>query len=218
MPIGGQGCIILTTVGTVRRSNEERREQSTRLVLDAALQLFVSQGYENASIDEIAARAGLTKGAVYFYFKGKIALLHALLDDALALYIEIFVRMARSDCAPPQQLEMFVDWCADTGAQNQDLLVLPILVYLQSIGREPSVAERLDRLYQRYHDEMARVALEGQQTGLFDDQLSARERAAVLVALTDGMLLEWYRFAGRLDGRALVKVAKAQILSGMLVR
>ena len=65
-----------------RRSNEERREQSVQHVLAAALQLFVSQGYENATIDAIAAKAGLTKGAVYFYFKGKVALLHALLDDA----------------------------------------------------------------------------------------------------------------------------------------
>ena len=46
--------------------------------------LFVSKGYENATIDTIAAEAGLTKGAVYFYFKGKAALLHALLDDAEA--------------------------------------------------------------------------------------------------------------------------------------
>ena len=207
----------MNTASVARRSNEERREQSTRGVLSAALKLFVSEGYENASIDEIAAQAGLTKGAVYFYFKGKLALLHALLDEALDLYRGIFRQMAQSDLSPTDQLELFVDWCADTGAENQDLLVLPILVSLQSIGKEPGVTERLETLYQRYHDEMARVTREGQQLGLFDDVLSANERAAVLVALTDGMLLEWYRFSDRLDGKSLVKAAKAQIVSGMTV-
>lgn len=100
-----------------RRSNEERREHSIQQVLAAALRLFVSKGYENATIDTIAAEAGLTKGAVYFYFKGKAALLHALLDDAEELYADIFTQLKTSGASPAAQLEMFVDWCAETGAQ-----------------------------------------------------------------------------------------------------
>ena len=84
-----------------RRTNEERREHSIQQVLSAALQLFVSKGYENATIDTIAAAAGLTKGAVYFYFKGKAALLHALLDDAEQLYADIFAELRSSGVALP---------------------------------------------------------------------------------------------------------------------
>ena len=105
-----------------RRSNEQRREHSIQQVLSAALRLFVSRGYENATIDLIAAEAGLTKGAVYFYFKGKSALLHALLDAAEELYADIFARLQASGADPVEQLEMFVDWCAETGAENQELL------------------------------------------------------------------------------------------------
>ena len=119
-----------------RRSNEQRREHSIQQVLSAALRLFVSRGYENATIDLIAAEAGLTKGAVYFYFKGKSALLHALLDAAEELYADIFARLQASGADPVEQLEMFVDWCAETGAENQELLVLPILVSLQAMGKD----------------------------------------------------------------------------------
>ena len=199
----------------VRRSNEERREHSIQQVLSAALRLFVSKGYENATIDTIAAEAGLTKGAVYFYFKGKAALLHALLDDAEQLYAEIFSQLKSSGENPIKQLEMFVDWCAETGAENQELLVLPILVSLQAMGKDANIAEHLERMYARYHNEMARITRDGQRLGIFDDRVPVKERAAVLVALTDGMLLEWYRFSHRLDGRALAESAKAQILSGL---
>ena len=199
----------------VRRSNEERRERSIQQVLSAALRLFVSNGYENATIDTIAAEAGLTKGAVYFYFKGKAALLHALLDDAEQLYADIFAQLKSSGESPIKQLEMFVDWCAETGAENQELLVLPILISLQAMGKDAEVAAHLKRMYDRYHDEMARITRDGQGRGLFDNRVAVRERAAVLVALTDGMLLEWYRFSGALDGRALAESAKAQILSGL---
>ena len=68
-----------------RRSNQERREQSTEQVLAAALKQFVTRGYHSTSIDDIARAAGLTKGAVYFYFKGKSALLLELLSFSLLI-------------------------------------------------------------------------------------------------------------------------------------
>ena len=115
--------------------------------------------------------------------------MHALLDDAEQLYAEIFAQLKSSGENPIKQLEMFVDWCAETGAENQELLVLPILVSLQAMGKDLEVAAHLKRMYDRYHDEMARITRDGQARGLFDNRVAVRERAAVLVALTDGMLL-----------------------------
>ncbi len=55
-----------------RVPNAQRRRNSIRQVLDAALGLFVRGGFDGTSMDDIAAGAGLTKGAVYFYFKDKL--------------------------------------------------------------------------------------------------------------------------------------------------
>jgi len=72
-----------------------RRRASARPdeVLDAALALFTRQGFERTTVEEIARRAGLSKGAVYLYFPSKKALLQGLVrravspvaDDALAM-------------------------------------------------------------------------------------------------------------------------------------
>ena len=77
------------------------------------------------------------------------------------------------------------------------------------------IAAHLKRMYERYHDERARITCDGRAAGIFEDKVAVRERAAVLVALTDGMVLEWYRFSDALDGKALAESAKAQILSGL---
>jgi TetR/AcrR family acrAB operon transcriptional repressor len=198
-----------------RRSNQERREQSTEQVLASALKLFVTRGYGSTSIDDIARDAGLTKGAVYFYFKGKSALLVELLTQSTALYDEIFVRMQSSDCSAPDQLEMFVEWAAGVGARNNELLLLPILMSLEFNGQDESIEKVINRLYDRYHQEMERVVCLGQRTGEFDESLAPREEAAVLVAFTDGMLLEWIRRSRRLDGNRLVQSAKALIAGGL---
>jgi len=49
--------------------------------LRAASELIVEVGYASAQLDEIAARAGLTKGAIYSIFGGKLELLRELVDD-----------------------------------------------------------------------------------------------------------------------------------------
>jgi AcrR family transcriptional regulator len=198
-----------------RRSNQERREQSVEQVLDSALELFVSKGYAATSIDDIARKASLTKGAVYFYFKGKSALLLELLGQSTALYVCIFDRMRGSGVAAAEQLEMFVDWAAGVGANNNELLLLPILMSLEFYGQDEAVEKALNRLYDLYHDELERVVILGQGDGEFDDSLAPREEAAVLVAFTDGMLLEWFRRGSRLDGNSLVHSAKALIAGGL---
>jgi AcrR family transcriptional regulator len=58
-----------------------RREQTRHDLLDAAAHVFARRGYHGATLDEIAARAGLTKGAVYYNFSSKEDLFLSLLQE-----------------------------------------------------------------------------------------------------------------------------------------
>ena len=61
-------------------TQEERRAQTRRALLDAAAELFAARGIDGASVDAIAEAAGRTSGAVYDHFGGKDGLLFALLE------------------------------------------------------------------------------------------------------------------------------------------
>lgn len=61
-------------------ARQERREQTRTALLSAAERLWAERGIHGASLDDIAAAAGLTKGAVYSNFAGKTDLLLALLE------------------------------------------------------------------------------------------------------------------------------------------
>jgi AcrR family transcriptional regulator len=58
----------------------ERREQTREALLAAAERLWAERGIHGASLDDVSAAAGLTKGAVYSNFTGKTDLLLALLE------------------------------------------------------------------------------------------------------------------------------------------
>lgn len=63
--------------------NEQLREQSRERILAAALAVFAEKGFHNATISEITARAGVSRGLITYYFPGKQQLAHELLGRYL---------------------------------------------------------------------------------------------------------------------------------------
>ena len=63
-----------------RRAVRRKPEISRGEILDAALACFSARGFHETSVDDIASRAGLSKGAIYWHFAGKRELFLALVD------------------------------------------------------------------------------------------------------------------------------------------
>jgi AcrR family transcriptional regulator len=69
------GCVPVPTQG-------ERSEATRTKLLGAARKLFRARGYADTSLDDIAARAGVTKGAFYHHFEDKKAIFTAVFEEA----------------------------------------------------------------------------------------------------------------------------------------
>lgn len=66
-------------------------------LLDAAATLLVEQGYDRTTVADIAAAAGVSKGAVYLHFPGKDALLDALILREMKAYARAWVEAVEAD-------------------------------------------------------------------------------------------------------------------------
>src|SRR5512146_1045947 len=80
--------MLTATSDTRPRSSRLPRHERRRQLLDAALEVFVSQGYHAAAMDDIAERAGVSKPVLYQHFPGKLDLYLALLDSSCDTIIE----------------------------------------------------------------------------------------------------------------------------------
>lgn len=65
-------------------SRQERKARTRDQLIEAAAAVFASRGYEATSLDDVAAAAGYTKGAVYSNFRNKEDLFFALIDRRIA--------------------------------------------------------------------------------------------------------------------------------------
>jgi AcrR family transcriptional regulator len=66
------------------RSSQASRER----ILEAATELFAQQGYAGTGVDQLAARSGIAKTAIYYHFGNKAGLLAAALERAASTWIE----------------------------------------------------------------------------------------------------------------------------------
>ncbi len=202
-----------------RVPNSERRRSSIQSVLDSALKLFVTQGYDATSMDDIARLAGLTKGAVYFYFKDKLSLLDALLERTDAELIDpIIAKIRRESGSARDRIVLLTNWFARVGAERKELPLLHVLVSLEMHGRGNSVEERVRSTYQNLQSAIAEVARAGQRDGEFTTDVGPDYQAAIIVSLIDGLLIEWHRRGDQLDGRALAHGARNMILNGIATK
>lgn len=94
------------------RKSRDEAEKTRQRILSNALTLFVRNGYERTTFTDIAARLKMTKGAVYWHFASKEALLEALVDEMLTRFSDHI-----SSQIPADELDFFkiAAFMAETG-------------------------------------------------------------------------------------------------------
>ena len=91
------------------RKTKSEAEKTRARILASALSLFVKKGYEHTTFTDIAARLKLTKGAVYWHFATKEALLIALVNEMLAKFQrQLDELMPKEELTFPVVAEMMV--------------------------------------------------------------------------------------------------------------
>lgn len=72
-----------------RRRNRRCKETRAAELLGAAREVFVEKGFAAARLDDVAAKAGVSKGTAYLYFASKEALFRAVVESGLAHVVEV---------------------------------------------------------------------------------------------------------------------------------
>jgi AcrR family transcriptional regulator len=77
-----------------------RKDARPQEILEAALSVFAEKGFAAARMEQIAARAGVSKGTIYLYFDSKEAVFRALVHEVLGTQLTRFADFARASSGP----------------------------------------------------------------------------------------------------------------------
>jgi AcrR family transcriptional regulator len=109
-------------VDDVQSRRHEYSEATRRALLDSATELFVVQGFTRTSLDEVATKARVTKGAIYHHFPSKQALFEAVSEEVEektgAAIIEAAAAQGSTWDGAVAGLDVFLDRCLDPAYQR----------------------------------------------------------------------------------------------------
>jgi AcrR family transcriptional regulator len=170
---------------------ERRRQQTREYLLRAAAQVFEQRGFYGATLDEVAAVAGFTKGAVYSNFKNKEDLFMALFQanydremDALRITLQA------SEVPPEARLSDFVAMLQDQGraaGNNFGLLYQEFWLYAV---RNPAAREQLIQLEDENVRAIAEI-LQAERRRLGLEPFASPDRIArIITVLFQGIGME----------------------------
>lgn len=121
----------------------ENRRRKTEALCEAALELFLEQGIETVTIDQIAKAARVAKGSFYRYFKDKAELVNTLLDPLAAAVAEAMDQCCRDLEAAHDRASLFQSYRTLAEALAEPMMAQAGIVqlYLQE-SRAPGVGAR----------------------------------------------------------------------------
>ena len=119
-----------------RRRAEARPDE----VLDAALELFIEKGFAATRVEDIAKRAGLSKGAVYLYFSSKEAVLEGLVRRAIIPVADTALEALRNYEGDPRIIISTVIKMLGQRFADPRMIAVPRIVFREVVGF-PHLAE-----------------------------------------------------------------------------
>ena len=197
-------------------TKREQRAASIEALLSKALTLFITQGYHATTVEVIAQAAGLTKGAVYFYFKSKANVLKTLLDRTEELTVEpTIAAMDTSGDDPKDRLNAFVRSQSVIGAEKTEYMLLAILMSAEFNGSGDEIERRLIELMARMEDALQETVKSGQSIGIFRKEIGAEELASIIMAINKGCYVEWYMRGKDLKGQDFARAFRDFVFDGV---
>lgn len=166
--------------------SEERKNQ----ILDAAMNIFARMGFHAARMDDVAEEAGLSKGALYWYFKSKDAIISAILERLFRLALKDLLKLqANEEGSVREGLIAYTRQAI--GYMDRLKMLMPMMYEFYALAaRQRRMQSFIKEYYGQYVETMANLIQRGIDRGEFKPT-NPQEAAITLIAIYEGLVLLW---------------------------
>ncbi len=169
--------------------SEDLSEERQKQILDAAIKEFARHGFHATRMEDIARASGLSKGAVYLYYKSKDAIITALMRTLFAWELRGARAVMEAEGSAADRLLAITRMLAEEFERMA--VAMPILLEFYAVAfRQSSVREYLSQMYEEFRTPLAGLIQQGIERGEFR-AVEPEEVALTWIALLEGLALLW---------------------------
>ncbi len=160
-----------------------------KILFSAYKEIHVN-GFQSASLSNILARAGVTKGALYHHFPNKNALGYAVIDEVIAQRIQMsFIHPLAYFDDPIEGFIELIQNIGETFSMTDIELGCPLSVLSQEMASiDAGFRTRLAAIYEQWHQSIAEVLTKARADGLIIDEIDPYAMAVTMAAIMEGSL------------------------------
>lgn len=189
--------------------SEERKSQ----ILEAATKVFTERGFANTRMDDIVAESGLSKGALYWYFESKDAIIVSILDRIFDYETSQIREILAQEESARTKLEVFVE----TSIRDIEKLkpLMPIFFDFWSLSvRKKTINLAIKRYYQNFVNLIEPIIEQGIEQGEFRN-VNVQDTSIAIGAIFEGSILFYIYFSDIFDFERQFKTNLDLILEGL---
>lgn len=171
-----------------RKSSRNGASGKRESILRAATRVFARNGYFNSKVADIARAADVADGTVYLYFKSKEEILHSIFDQNMAGAIaagRVLIEKLRD---PGEKLRRIAMLHLERLGADRDLAVV---FQVELRGSTKFMQEFSAAGFAEYLGLLRKTFEEGQRSGVFRKDLSAKLVSKILFGALDEMATNW---------------------------
>ncbi len=176
----------------MRRTKEEAA-QTRESLLNAALVEFSEKGYGSATLEEIAAAAGLTRGAIYWHFGGKAQIFQALVQERFTRIGSMLSQAFTLGGSPYERLQRILVHSLTIAENDPDYRAILELSWFKmemTPELEAGMKERAEATW-AFLDTISGLIRSGVRQGEFRADLNPRDGAITAVGFLNGITSLW---------------------------
>ena len=176
-----------------RRTKREAQETRGR-ILDAAERVFHERGVTRASLEDIAASAKVTRGAIYWHFKDKADLFDALMQRVVLPAEAVLERAGKDGVVDPLELlrRASVEVLMRTARDKRVARIFDIAYHkCEQVGDTAGIRERHVASQQECRKSVEAGLRDCIAQGLLPKSVDPREAAIGIVSLVSGLIATW---------------------------
>ncbi|WP_017347847.1 multidrug efflux transporter transcriptional repressor AcrR [Pantoea sp. A4] len=176
------------------RKTKAQALETRQQILDAAVELFSHQGVSATSLAEIAAAAGVTRGAIYWHFKNKADLLHAIwLETDAGLDSVELEYQTKYPGDPLSVLRSMLIYLFEATAKDPQRRALMEIIFhkCEFVGEMAALQHIQQTLLLACYDKIEEILRECIEAGQLPATLNTRQAALIMRGYVNGMMESW---------------------------
>jgi len=198
-----------------RRTQEERKAESERMIIQSAISIFARQGYLRTTLNEIGEEAGYTGGLVSHRFGSKAGLLKAVLRNIDESFLQDQIGQALETETATEALNNYIAIYMDEVTEHEGRLRALYVMMGEALAGEDEIRRGVAEFHKRARHRVAAIVQRGIDHGEFNPAVDPDAAGVLITGMLRGVVMQHLYDASAFDVAVIVPQMQQTALCGL---